>query len=286
MTWRRRRPGFWSRVWRGRHRGLAVLLGLATILGFAFSLAPPESRGAGTLIAVGLGVVGLSVVSAWFFGRATLIPITLIEEMEEAESYVAQYCTPEHLQEACEMTRPYYGHEYVEGNVAEQWRAKNPQGFVEILNNNGKLCACFGLLGLAESFRDQFYAGNATDTRLRAQDILGPDETRKCRELYISGIVVRDPMTLSSGKRTRAMLWALLCYYKDHFQFRVDRTLYGIAANDASEKLLKTFGFNLRCPASARRDKCNLYDVTMNKTVWKAMMHRIWDLSAICETRW
>jgi hypothetical protein len=182
-------------VSRGRGRGLAVLLGLSTSLGFLFSLAlPEESRGAGTLVAVGLGVLGLSVAAAWYFGKPTFIPITLVQEMKEAEGYRAQYCTPEHLQEACEMTRPYYGHEYVEGNVAEQWRAKNPQGFIEILNGSGELCACFGLLGLTESFREQFYAGNATDTRLRPQDILGPDETRRCRYLYISGIVVRDPM--------------------------------------------------------------------------------------------
>ena len=145
---------------------------------------------------------------------------------------------------------------------------------------------CFGLLGLTEDFRSQFYAGNATDTRLRAADVLAPDETRKCRALYISGIVVREPMTLRSGKRARAMLWALLQYYKDHFKFRIDRTLYGLAANNESEKLLKTFRFNLRCAGATRRDNCNLYDVTMNKPVWEEMTKRVWDLSAICKVRW
>jgi len=65
-------------------------------------------------------------------------------------------------------------------------------------------------------------------------------------------------MTLRSGKRTRVMLWAFLRYYKDHYGFRVDRTIYGIAVNEASEKLLKAFGFVMRCPAASRLDCCNL----------------------------
>ena len=265
---------------------MTALLGFSTVLGFLFTLVGSELRSAGTILLVVIGVLVVSAVCAWFWGRSTLVPVILVEEMKEREQYEARYCTLEHLQEACEMTKPYYGHEYVEGNIAEQWRTQNPKGFVEIVNTTGELCACFGLLGLTEDFRNQFYAGNATDTRLRAADILGPDETMKCRALYISGIVVRDPMTLGSGKRVRVMLWALLRYYKDHFKFRVDRTLYGLAANEVSEQLLKTFKFNLYCAGASRRDKCNLYNVTMNKQIWEEMMKRVWDLSAICSVRW
>jgi tRNA(His) 5'-end guanylyltransferase len=82
------------------------------------------------------------------------------------------------------------------------------------------------------------------------------------------------------------MLWALLVYYKEVFKFRAERTLYGIAANDVSEKLFGTFGFKLQRSALTRRDNCNLYEVRMNKKVWESMMRRVWDLSAICETRW
>ena len=98
-----------------------------------FTLVGSELRSAGTILLVVIGVLVVSAVCAWFWGRSTLVPVILVEEMKEKEQYEARYCTPEHLQEACEMTKPYYGHEYVEGNIAEQWRTKNPKGFVEIV---------------------------------------------------------------------------------------------------------------------------------------------------------
>ena len=283
MSWKRTRPIFLARVKQGWRTGVATLLGTATILGLTFTLIESESPNTVALLVL---VVLASVASAWFRGQSTLVPTILVEELAEEEAYVAQYCTPEHLKEACEMTKPYYGDEYVEGSLVENWRMRNSTGFVEILNRSGELCACFGILGLTEDFRKQFYAGNATDTRLRASDVLESDQTRRCRALYISGVVVRDPMTFRSGKRTRVMLWALLQYYKEHFGFRIDRALYGLAANNESDKLFKTFNFNLCCPGTGRRDKCNLYEVVINRQVWKEMMDRVWDLSAVCEVRW
>ena len=286
MTWKLTEPRLWSRLKRGWSTGKTNFVSLSTVLAFLFTLVSPGPMSAGGIVIVVLVVFMLSVTSAWFSGQSTMLSPPIVEEMGEGEQYSAQYCTPEHLHEACEMTKLYYGDEYVEGNVAEQWRAKNPYGFVEVINASGELCACFGLLGLTDDFRSQFFAGNATDTKLRAADVLGPDETKRCRALYISGIVVRDPMTLRSGKRTRVMLWVLIQYYKDHFKFRISRTLYALAANKESEKLLKVFQFNLCREGATRRDKCNLYEVTMNKQKWEEMIKKVWNLSAICKVHW
>ena len=284
MSWKRAQPDVVSRIRSGYPAGLSTFLILCAVVGLISRLSGVGDLYVGLFVII--CIVGLSLLIAWYRGRSTIVPTSVVEELGEAERYVAQYCSPEHLQEACDLTKPYYGDEYVEGSIAEQWRIKNPIAFVEIVNESGELCACFGLLGLTEDFRRQFYAGNATDTRLRAADILAPDETKRCQALYISGIVVRDPMTMRSGKRTRVMLWALLQYYKDHFSFRIDRTLYGLAANNVSENLLKTFEFKMRCAASTRRDECNLYDIKMNKQVWKDIMNRVWDLSGICRVEW
>ena len=57
----------------------------------------------------------------------------------------------------------------MEGSVAEQWRIKNPFAFVEIVNESGELCACFGLLDLPKIF-----VGNSTPETQLIRDFERP----------------------------------------------------------------------------------------------------------------
>ena len=284
MTWKRRKATVWRRILRGKKFGLATFLGLLSVASF---LIPPAWRRLYVLAPVAVGCVLAGVVVAWVRGRAKMVSDVVVEEIEEGERYTAQYCTRDQLQEACDMTEEHYGREYVTGDVAEQWRLANPKGFVSITNAAGELCACFGLLGLTAGFQEQFYAGSVADTRLRAEDILGCEDTKKCQKLYVSGIVVRDPMTFhGSGKRLRAMLWALLQYYRKCFGFGQKRTLYGLAANAESEKLIQALEFRLVCRGEQRVDECNLYELEVDRAMWDTVSQRIYDLSTVCKTPW
>ena len=263
---------------------MATFLGLVSVASFMIL---PDWRRLRVVGPVAIGCLVVAAAVAWMRGRATMVSDVVVEEIESGEQYAAQYCTAAQLQEACDMTEEHYGREYVTGDVAEQWRLANPSGFVSITNPAGELCGCFGVLGLTESFREQFYAGSVADTRLRAADILDFEGAKKCRKLYLSGIVVREPMTLhASGKRLRVMLWALLQYYRKCFGLGQKRILYGLAANVESEKLIKALGFRLVSKGEQRVDKCNLYELEVDKGVWEGVCRRVFDLSDICDTPW
>ena len=284
MTWKRRNATLWRRMLRGKNVGLPTFFGLLSVAGF---LILPDWRRMWIVAPVAVGCVLVGAVVAWVRGRARMVSDVVVEEIKKGEKYTAQYCTPEQLKEACDMTEEHYGPEYVTGDVAEQWRLANPKGFVSITNAAGELCACFGMLGLTDGFQEQFYAGSVADKRLRAADILGFDDAKRCEKLYLSGIVVREPMTLhGSGKRLRVMLWALLQYYRKCFGFSQRKILYGLAANVESEKLIKALGFRLVCRAELRVDGCNLYELEVDKAVWDGVSQRVYDLSAICKTPW
>ena len=231
-------------------------------------------------------VIAVGISIAWWRGRATLLPDTFIDELSDEPAYQAAYCTTEQLREACDMTKQHYGNEYVPADVAEQWRLKNPQGFVSIINTAGELCACFGLLALSPSFTDVFYRGQCMDTTLRAADILNPDEAKRSTRLYLSGIIVRDAGTHRGHKQAKVMLWAIMRFYRDCFGLRRERTFFGLAVTPESERLLKTLKFNLASERATRLDGGNLYELKMTKLAWERVAQRVGDLSGMCTVDW
>ena len=143
------------------------------------------------------------------------------------------------------MTKPYYSHEYVSGDIAEQWRTKNPRGFVEILNRKGELCGCFGILALSDGYREAFMAGREADTKLTSDQIYDPKESKKAEYLYISGVVVRSPGTMGVGaKRAWVLVWTVMTYLKKVYRMQRERTLFAIAANRESDRFMEGLGFN------------------------------------------
>ena len=284
MSWKRIPPSPLLRLRRGWKTGLKASLTVLTTLGLVVRLA-----GAWPLVLlVGTGVfsIAVGICWAWMKGQSSLLPSTLVDELRDEPKYRAKYCTAAQLREACEMTKPYYGNEYVPSNVAEQWRMRDPKAFVAITNEGGELCACFGVLALSPSFTDVFYKGQCTDTTLESDDILTSEEARNSHRLYLSGVVVRESGTHKGHKRAWVMLWALLNYYRHRFGLKKDRTLFGLPVTPESERLLQTFKFRLASERSARLDNRNLYDLQRSKSIWEKISAKVGNLSSICKVDW
>ena len=287
MSWKKTPPRLLTRLRLGATPGTAAFLLAIGLLTRATSLWSLSDELGGWAISGGLVVaIAVGVGIAWLRGRATLLPDTFIDELSDETAYQAEYCTTEQLREACDMTKQHYGNEYVPADVAEQWRLKNPQGFVSITNTAGELCACFGLLALSPSFTDVFYQGQCMDTTLRAADILNPDEAKRSARLYLSGIIVRDAGTHVGHKRARVMLWAALKFYRDCFGLRKKRTIFGLAVTPESERLLETLDFNLVSKRADRLDGYNLYELKITKPAWEKVIKKVGDLSGMCTVDW
>lgn len=253
------------------------------MIGWISSGATPASSGC--YLYFGLGCCMLSFGVAYLRGRMAFLPDQLIDEMRDEERYECAPCTEERLREACEMTKPYYGHEYVEPDVAVQWRSRNPTGFVQIVNSSGELCACFGVLGLSQSFMDQYIKGNVDDTQLRGDDVLSLPASKRATSLYISGVVVRNPESHKGRKRANVMIWAMMTYVRQIYGLRKKRELYAVAVTRESERLMQNLGFTVASRANGRRDKCNLYCSELTPEFWKQLMCKVGDWSALCTCR-
>jgi hypothetical protein len=212
-----------------------------------------------------------------------LIPDSLIDEMSSDGSYSCEFCSGPKLREACDMTKPYYGNEYVSADIAEQWRMKNPKAFVQITNSTGELCACFGILALRDSFMNEYIRGNVADTQLRGDDILSFAESKKCKSLYISGIVVRDPSKHAGHKRACVMIWVMLHYMKRVFGLKQEREMFAVAVTKESERLMKHFNFTMVGNGHQRKDRHDMYCLTLSKSAWDKMMMKVSDYSAMCK---
>ena len=285
MTWKRTPPSVLLRVKHGWTYGVTAFL---TLFGLLTGLVGLARTWNGMQIAGAIACLGtVSGVWAWARGKSNpLLPVAFVDELSEEPKFRAGYCTREQLRQACEMTRESYGDQYVAANVAEQWRLRDPKAFVAIENQYGELCACFGVIALAESFADVFREGQCTDATLRGEDVRDSEEAKKSNRLYVSGVVVRGAGAVRGAKRARVMLWALLDYYRRRFGLRKERVLFGLAVTTDSERLMKKLGFHLASPGDGRQDKCNLYEVTMNKTEWQKVLAKVGDLSSMCTVDW
>lgn len=219
----------------------------------------------------------IGILTAFFKGKTSLLPDEFVDEFGHDGKYLCDFCTTPSLKEACELTKPYYGQSFVSPEVAEQWRIKTPQGFVHIFNSNGELCASFGVLGLRDSFNEQFKEGKVTDGQISSSDILSFPDCQKAKILYISGVVVKEPGNYLGCKRARVMLWAMLRYLKECYGLKKKREIIAVAANPAAEKLMKNLNFHLVSEASNRRDLCNMYSFELCSSSWQGLLNEVGD---------
>jgi CHAT domain-containing protein len=277
-------PSPWVRVRSGWKAGLAaataVIGGVRTVL--TFTGAANVRFTLGELAITLPAFISVGLVAAYLRGRTKMLPDSFVDEMGSERSYRAEYCTGAALREACDLTKDCYGQEYVSHDVAEQWRVKNLQAFVQIRDPAKGLCAAFGVLALSDSFMEQFIRGTVTDHQLGADDVLAPDESRRCTRLYLSGVVVRDAGSFLASKRARVMCWTILEYIRQLYGLSGQRDLYAIAVTKESSRLMANLGFSVEASAGGRKDQCDLYRFRLTEASWKELLCRVYDCSVVC----
>ena len=216
-----------------------------------------------------------------FKSRSEHLPDIVTDQKNEDGMYEVTFCDEATLREANALTKPYYHREYVRDDVAEKWRKKNPKGFISIRNNEQELCAAFGILAMEESFCAQFIKGRVLDNELEPDDILDFEQSKKALELYISGVVVRDPDSTQGKRRACVMVWVMIVYLKKMYRTRRKRTIYALAVSPPSEKMLRRYRFSVICAGNRRRDRLNLYRLPLDSDVMKQLEERIGDWSKL-----
>lgn len=276
---RRIRPTFISRILSGWRVGLTTMLAIISITGFILKFYSPSNLNSKLVILIFITIFFIGLLAAYLRGIQKLVPDTFIDELSSENEYFVNKCTKNNLREADEMTKPYFGRDFIPFEIIEQWRLKNENGFVQITDTEGKLCACFVILGLERSFFDQFITGRVTESQIDSDVVLSFEETKKEDRIYISGIVVRNPGGYYGSKRSRIMIWAMLEYIKKLYGLRKIRTFYALALTKQSEMLVQKMDFEICCDKTARKDKSNLYRVDIHKGKWNKMLNKIGDFS-------
>jgi len=278
--------------WESRMRRAAVPAGKSFaagvgVVGTAFGIA--SSVGVVVPVALLLAAGGLcSLVSATVFiskSRSKHLPDVIVDDDNPDESYRARYCSPADLKEANSWTKSYYRHEYVDDPTVESWRAVSPHSFLGLHNKRDVLCAAFGIVGIDPSFMKQFLKGRVRDTALKSDDLLDDSASKKTAQLYISGVVVRDPDTVIGHRRACAMVWAMAKFYERNYGVRRKRTLFALAVSQQSKNLLVKSGFIHFHGPTDREDQLELYSMLMTKEKLQQLKLRIGDHSSLCELK-
>ncbi len=252
----------------------ATALGIATGFGITLPL---------TMIywMVGLCVAPSVGVFIWK-SRSHHLPDVIMDEDNPDGTYHARYCSAADLQEANGWTKPYYRNEYVSDEVAESWRTKAPHSFVGLYSDQNRLCAAFGIIAIEPSFMKQFVKGRIIDNTLTPDDLLEEPKSQKSPELYISGVVVRDPDSAVGNRRACVMVWAMIRFFEYQYGVRRKRKLYALAVTKQSKNLLLKAGFSHYNGPSNRQDRLELYALDLSQHQLISLLQRIGDHSSHC----
>ena len=271
-----------KRAWRPAGKILLVSSGfVGAILGIA-------SRFVGVLppVLIPVAIVGCVVpalgVLAWK-SRSHHLPDVVFASDNPDGLYALRYCPAADLKEANSWTRLHYGHEYVSDEVAESWRRKAPKSFVGLFDSGGLLCAAFGVIAVESSFMKQFIKGRLKDNILTSDDICDDDEARKSPDLYISGVVVRDPDSYAGNKRACTMFWGMAKFIEHRYGVRRRRALYALAVSSPSRSWLRRAGFARHNGPDDRLDHLELYSLELTRQQLDSIFYEIGDYSGLCK---
>jgi len=278
---RRIKPNAFMRIQKGWKAGLPTIIVLTGIIRYGLTLVPEDKKNLILILNIIIAIfpVVSGIIVAFIKGKQKIIPDRFLDELSYENRYFVNFCTKENLREADEMTKPYFGKNFIPFDKIEQWRMRNNNGFVHLTNSEGTLCACFVIIGLENSFFDQFIAGKVTEHEIDSDVVLSFEDTKKQNRIYISGFVVRNPGHFMGAKRAKVMLWTMLDYIKRVFGLRKIREFYAVGLTMQSEKLLKTMGFRIHCNKESRKDERNLYKIDLDRNTWLRLISRIGDFS-------
>lgn len=227
-------------------------------------------------------VFGAGLMAAYISGRQRTLPLLVCDELSTELRYVCRPCSPGNLQEASRIVQRIFGRNHIDYNLLEQWRLRNPKGFMEIVNEKDVLVGCFVVIGVAQSFMDEFKRGTVSEALITSDVVLPIAEAKRLKDVYISGVMVRDPGGYLGSKRARVLIWSMLKYLKHHYGIPSKRSLYAVALTKEAEKLLKSLNFSICSPASGRVDRHNLYKIDCTKEHWEDVSRQTGDLSLMC----
>lgn len=284
MGLRRLRPNLWARLRSGWKAGIAA--GAAALgcirTGLAFTGAADVHFTPHELAVAASAFVVVGLVAAYIRGKSKLLPDSFVDEIGVERHFRAHLCTAGGLREACDLTRDSYGHAYVSHDIAEQWRIRNPSAFVQIMNPENRLCACFGVLALRQSFMDQFIVGLVSDQQLGGENVCGWPESMKSSQLYLSGVVVLEPSSHRGHKRAAVMFWAMAEYIRRLYGLKTPRQLYALGVTKESRQLMRKLGFVVETPAARRADNYDLYRYDLTEASWNDLLCELNDWSRMC----
>jgi len=146
----------------------------------------------------------------------------------------------------------------------ESWLVKNPNILACLVNSSGEVVGYFDVLPLRSDFMEGFIRGTLTELDIRHEDILPPQHARRCKRLYIAGIVVRDSGSYTARRHAKHLMWGLLQYLDHFYGAPSERHVYASGGTKEGRQILQRFGFQLVQEASVRRDKQALYVVSMS----------------------
>jgi len=271
-----------NRMRAGLPAGVAVFLALATVEALALTTGIVPAR---KLYGIPIVVVALlvSLIVAYVRGRQKALSLVVCSELDSESKYFCRRCSEANLREATGIVQPIFGRDSIDAAVVEQWRLGNPQGFMEIVNEENVLVGCFVVVGLESSLMRQFKEGTVAESAILGRHVLPMSRTKRLTDIYISGVMVRDSSDYLGAKRTRVLIWCMLKYLKHHFGVSSKKKLYALALNRESERMLKSLKFRVYSKSSSRVDKHNLYMIDYTKDQWEEVSRRLGDLSAMCK---
>ena len=181
------------------------------------------------------------------------------------------------------MVAPAFGRDHIEWEILEQWRMRNPQAFMEIITETGDLAGCFVILGLEDSFMEQFINGTISEGQITGEDVLTMTQTKKLSRIYISGLMVPQKPSASKNRRVYVMVWCMIRYLRHFFGTKVSRTLFAVALNKESEKLLDKLKFSVHTSALNRKDRHKLYSIEFLNDTVEEVSREMGDFSKMCQ---
>lgn len=285
MKYRRIKVNFLIKFKHGLSFGIKTFLFLTTVLlGTVFGYIEVTDNKLTVSCVLWLVLISLIVSSivAYIKGKASHLPEQIIFDTDVDKSYQIQYEPTEVCNFFNEETSNYFGRDFVENEIVEKWRIKNPKGFIYLKNQLNEPCAALCVFGLRDSFMSKFIKGKLTEHDIDTEDVLSFSSSKKSANLYLAAIIVKDPHTIIGNKRAIIMIWGLIQYIKTIYGLNIRRKIYAIPVNVASENLLKKFGFEIVTFAKCRRDKHNLYALDLNRENINTALMRIGDCSHLC----
>jgi hypothetical protein len=232
-----------------------------------------------------IACMSASFVYAW---RGHIKPHLPIDDIEPLPLCRLQCPTNRILmQQAHNLAADSYGRvEPINLERYEQWRLKNPNVLVCLVDENEMVVGYFDVFPITSSFAEALTTGLASEHEMLHEHILAPDHLDDCKWLYLGGIAVKDPDTYLARRRAAYLVWGLKKYLRDFYKSPPDRTLIATGASKEGERLLQRFHFGLLQPKNLRADKQNLYATSLSNKALLNALAGIPDWRNSCRISW